>query len=220
MTAQPAEIERADQRTRLRGQSIVMTRIGGREYPLRTMPRCKTCVHPERLTIETLLVEGYPYAQIHRSLDDDEYRPSLFSLRTHVANGHMPIGAAAERALIERNYERSGRRIEEAVEEIVDHVAVTEVVMKKGFERMQKGEIAPDMADVLQAVKIMDSISQRTQTAMDQEMWIGATMAMLEDARTIMSAQQWAEYSVKLKTNPILKALAEKQGGTGDPQDI
>lgn len=205
---------------RHRGQSMIMTRIGGRDYPQYSGINCKTCQHPDRLEIENQLLAGRSYLAIHKGLPDDELRPSYQGLIRHFQAGHLPLGPASERALIERNYEATGRKIEEAVEDLVDHVTVAEMVVKKGFERMQRGEIAPEMADLLGAVKIVEQIQARTNSDLDHEMWVSATMSMLEDARGIMTQEQWAAYGRKLADNPILKALAEKQGGTGDPEDL
>lgn len=202
------------------GASMVMTRIGGRDYPTYSGAQCKTCQHPDRMQIENDLLAGRSYLSIHRSLPEDENRPSYHGLIRHFQQGHLPVGPAAERALMERRYEETGRKIEEAVDDIVDHVTVAEMVVKKGFERMQRGEIAPEMTDMLNAVKIVEAINARTNSDMDHEMWVGAAMSMLEDARSIMTADQWDAYGKKLASNPVLKALAEKQGGTGDPSDL
>lgn len=202
------------------GQSMVMTRIGGRDYPIYSGRNCKTCQHPQRMEIENALLDGRSYAQIWRALVDEERKPSYMGLISHFKNGHMPLGPASDRALMERNYEKTGRKIEEALEDLVDHVTVAEMVVKKGFERMQRGEIAPDMADMLAAVKIVDAINSRSDTDMDHEMWVSATMSLLEDARAIMNPEQWAAYGKKLAANPILKAIAAKEGGTANPDDI
>jgi hypothetical protein len=207
-------------RIRHRGTSMVMTRIGGRDYPTYSGPNCKTCQHPDRMDIENEILAGRSYLAVHKGLPDGPEKPSYNGLLNHFHAGHLPIGPAAERALMERNYEATGRRIEEAVDDIIDHITVAEMVVKKGFERMQRGEIAPEMTDLLGAVKIVESIQARTNQDMDHEMWVSATMSMLEDARAVMSPEQWETYAKKLAANPVLKALAEKQGGTGDPEDI
>lgn len=211
-----------NQPARMRPQraSMVMTRIGGRDYPMYSGGQCRTCQHPDRQEIENQLLAGRSYLSIHKSLPVDDNRPSYRGLREHFLNGHLPLGPAAERALMERKYEETGRRIEEAIDDIVDHVTVAEMVVKKGFERMQAGEIAPEMTDMLNAVKIVEAIHARTNQDMDHDMWVSATMSMLEDARNLMTPEQWAAYGRKLADNPILKALAAKQGGTGDPEDL
>lgn len=199
---------------------MVMTRIGGKDYPLYSDPRCKTCQHPDRVGIENALLVGRSYVAILNSLPEDEYKPAYRGILYHFNNGHMPLEAAAQRALIERNWIKQGKAIEDAVTDMVDHVTVAEMVVKRGFERMQAGEISPDMTDTLNAVKIVESIQSRTNADLDQEMWVSATMSMLEDARAIMSAEQWAKYGKKLAANPVLKALAAKNDGTANPEDI
>lgn len=195
-------------------QSMMMTRIGGRDYPLKSNPNCKTCQHPQRMEIENSMIEGRAVMAILRDLPQDEFRPSYEGIRTHLKNGHIPLQAATQVALIERNAKRQGLKIEETVEDLVDHITVTEMVVKRGFERMQRGEIEPEMADTLNAVKILEQIQSRTDSDMDHEMWVSATMSMLEDARQIMSPEQWDRYGKKLSSNPVLKALSEKQAAT------
>lgn len=199
---------------------MIMTRIGGKEYPLHSDPQCKTCQHPDRIDIENALLVGRSYIAILRSLPEDELRPSYRGLLNHFNAGHMPLEAAAQRALIERNWKKTGQKIEDAIEDMIDHVTVAEMVMKRGFERMQTGEIAPDMSDTLAAVKIVEQIQSRTSADLDQEMWVSATMSMLEDARALMTPEQWAKYGKKLAANPVLKALAAKNEGTANPEDI
>lgn len=199
-------------------RSMVMTRIGGRDYPMKSVGKCKTCQHPQRMEIENGLLAGRSYRALLRDLPEDEFRPSYDGLRTHFINGHMPLAAAAQVALIERNAKRQGLKIEEAVDDLVDHITVAEMVVKQGFERMQRGEIAPDMADTLNAVKIVEQIQARTNSDLDHEMWVSATMSMLEDARSIMSPDQWDAYGRKLATNPILKALSAKEQDKASPE--
>lgn len=192
-------------------RSMMLTRIGGREYPIKSIPTCRTCQHPQRDEIENAMLSGQSYLSILKALPQDDRAPSYAGLRAHFKNSHMPLDAAAQVALIERNAKRQGLKIEDAVDTLVDHITVAEMVVQKGFQRMQSGEINPEMTDVLNAVKIVEQIQSRVQGDMDNEMWVSATMSMLEDARQIMNPAQWAAYGEKLKTNPILKALADKQ---------
>lgn len=201
-------------------RSMVMTRIGGREYPMKSHPRCKTCQHPRRMDIENSLLAGRSYRGLLADLDDDDLKPSYDGIRAHFQNGHMPLHAASQVALIERNAKRQGIKIEEAVEDLVDHITVAEMVVKQGFERMQRGEIQPEMADTLAAVKIVEQIQARTNSDLDHEMWVSATMSMLEDAKSLMTPDQWTQYGRKLANNPILKALAAKEQEKANPADL
>ncbi len=196
--------------THTKARSMVMTRIGGHEYPMVSSPTCKTCQHPSRLEIENSMILGTAVMSILADLPEDDFKPSYWGIRAHFKNGHMPLEAATQVALIERNAKRQGLVIEEAVGSLVDHITVTEMVVQKGFERMQKGEIEPDLADTLNAVKIIDQIQSRNNSDLDHETWVSACMSMLEDARSIMTQEQWETYGRKLATNPILSALTAK----------
>lgn len=194
---------------------MVQVRIGGRTYPVKSVPSCKTCQHPMRLEIESALLAGRSYRAILKSLPDDEdwadLNPSYEALRSHFNNQHMPLSAAAERRLIERNYEKSGRKIEEAVDDLVDHVTAAEMVVQKGFERMSRGEIEPEVGDMLKAASFLHQVNQTSQNGIDQEAWFNAMSAYMEEVSRIMSPEQLQALGRRLNQNPTLKAIAAKR---------
>lgn len=196
---------------------MVQTMVNGRTYPMKSVPQCKTCQHPMRYDIEAAMCAGRSYRGILGMLPEEyaDTNPTYEGLRNHFTNGHMPLPAAAQRRLIERNYEKSGRKIEEAVDDLVDnYVTVAEMVVQRGVERLAAGEINPEVSDVLNAVKTLHAINQTAQAGVDQEAWQSAMMAYMEEVATIMSPEQMQALGKRLSMNPTLRALAAKREAT------
>ena len=196
--------------------SMVMTRIGGQDYPLRSEPNCKTCQSPQRTLIENELVKGRSYAVIRRELEGlpagDRGHPSAEAISDHVKNGHIPIGASLQRRLIERRAKDIGRNIETAEESLVDYVTVQQMIVSKGFERLQDGTIEPDVKDLIAASKFLHDVeASQGDNGLGEEVMLQALHAYLEVARTFIPADRWAEYGRAMASNPVLKAIAAKQ---------
>lgn len=199
--------------------SMVQTQVNGRTYAMKSVPTCKTCQHPNRFDIEAMMCEGRSYRTIQRALpegpDWEPLNPSYEALRQHFVQEHMPLPQAARRRLIERNYEKSGRKIEEAVDDLIDnYVTVAEMIVQRGTERLIAGEIDPEVSDVLNAVKTLHTINQTQQGGIDQEAWQSAMMAYMEEVSRIMAPEQLQALGKRLNQNPVLKALAAKREAT------
>lgn len=195
--------------------SMVVTRIGGVDYPMRSVPSCKTCQSPHRLAIENDLVKGLSYASIARSLVDlpggHLGNPSAEGISDHVRKGHIPVGASAQRRLIERRAKEIGRSIEDSEESLVDYVTVSQMIVARGFERMQGGEIAPDLGDVIAASKFLYQIDQSAEGGMDQEVMLQALHAYMEVARSFIPQERWQEYGALMERHPVLRAIHDQQ---------
>lgn len=194
-------------------QTLITTRIGGVDYPMKSVGGCKTCQDPYRLQIENDLVKGRSYAAIARGLEgmpeNDLGHPTGPQISEHVKRGHIPTGVSAQRRLIERRAEEIGRSIEEAEESLVDYVTVNEMIMAKGFERMQDGKIEPDMADVLNASRFLLQVDQSVAGGIDESAWRDALMAYMDTTRAFIPPERWEEYAAAMNANPVLRAMAK-----------
>jgi len=192
--------------------SMVMTRIGGKEYPLRSVPNCKTCQDPNRILIENELIRGMSYASIARSLEGKPEgslgHPGAVAISDHVKNGHLPLGPSTQRRMIERRAKDIGRSIDEAEDTLVDYVTVNQMIVSRGFERMQDGEINPDVTDVIAASKFLHQIEQTVGGGLDEQAWESAMLAYMDVARQFIPPDRWQEYGAALYQNPILRAMA------------
>lgn len=193
--------------------SMVATRIGGVDYPMRSVGSCKTCQEPNRLQIENDLVKGYSYASVARALEGmpegDLGHPNAHQISEHVKRGHVPLGVSSQRRLIERRAEEIGRSVEEAEDSLVDFVTVNQMIVNRGFERMQMGEIEPEMSDVITASRFLHQIEQSAGGGLDENAWRDALMAYMDTTRMFIPAERWDEYGAAMNANPILRAMAK-----------
>jgi hypothetical protein len=214
----------------VRPTSMVMTRIGGQDYPLRSVSTCRTCQSPHRLMIENELLKARSYAAIARSLEGmesgDLEHPTREGIGEHVKNGHMPIGPGVQRRIIERRAVEIGKNIEDSVDPLADYVTVNQMIVQKGFERLQAGDIDVDAKDIVAASKFLLSVDQSGQEGVDEQSWSDALMVYLELAVRFIPPEHQREYSDLLNANPILKAIVAKQeakaliGYTDEDDDI
>jgi hypothetical protein len=196
--------------------SMIMTRVNGRDYPLKSVPTCKTCQSPHRLWIENELLQGRGYRTIARSLPEEtaDTNPSYQGIRNHYDQQHMPINQAVQRSIIERRQKEIGRNIEEAVDEQVDKILVTEMIVHKGWELLQSSAAQPTVAETLAAVKLLNELERSSETDVDNETWVATMQVMMEAAHAIMTEDQWHTFGRSLSQNPILRALASKETQT------
>lgn len=199
------------------GPSIVAYRLGGREYPLRTNANCRVCQSPYRMSVEEELAAGRPYTAIARGLPEDA-RLSAQNVSSHYHGGHLPFDVEVHRRILERRAEKVGRSIEEGVESLVDEVSLAEVVVQRTYERMERGEIEPDVADGIRAARLLAAVGQEGDTG-DKAAWTEAFMVYFAAARRIMSAEQFAEFGAVLAANPILRALRTRAEGAEAAQE-
>lgn len=194
-------------------QSLITTRVGGVDYPMRSAGGCKTCQDPNRLQIENDLIKGLSYASIARGLEGmpegDLGHPNGAQISEHVKRGHIPTGASAQRRLIERRAEEIGKSIEEAEESLVDYVTVNQMVVAKGFERMQDGQIEPEMSDIIAASRFLLQIDQSVAGGLDENAWRDALMAYMDTTRHFIPPERWEEYGAAMNANPVLRAMAK-----------
>lgn len=193
--------------------SMITYRMGGRDYPLRSVATCKVCRSPSRFEIERELVSGRTYATIARAVSDTDPDINPRNIRDHYANGHLPMEQEASRRIIEKRAVMMGRSVEEGVDSIVSGLAVAEVVVQKGFEAIARGELRPDMKDVLMAVKILETFGTGSDGT-DESLYVEAYMIFHETASQVMSQEQFADFGRRLNANPSLRrlvAIANKQ---------
>jgi hypothetical protein len=195
--------------------ALVMTRIGGQDYPMRSVPTCKTCQSPYRADIESALVKGSSYASIARDIEARPNpgrlgHPSVNSITDHVKKGHLPIGPAAQRALIERRSKEIGLDIENEVVNLADHVTVARMVVQKGFEAIQAGDLTPDVKDVMAASKFLFEIDRQTQAGLDQETFMAVLHAYMEVATKFIPPEMFQAYGRALDAHPTLRMVTAK----------
>jgi hypothetical protein len=191
--------------------SMVMTRIGGREYPMRSVPNCKTCQSPHRLHVENLLLTaGRTFAAISRELPEDAGL-SPENLADHYNRGHMPLQLETRIRIRERRAEEIGKQLDDGATLLVDQVVAADTILQIGYERLLAGEITPDVSDMLVAAKFRQQVEREMGEAIDTEMWVSSINELLSEAEAVMPPEMWANYGQRLLKNPVLNALRQKQ---------
>lgn len=200
--------------------SVVMVEIGGRKYPMKTVPQCRTCMSPYRLEIEQAILEQRSYQKIADIVADREPgslpNPSYQSIRDHVNKGHMPIGPTAERALVEARAKDIGRDIENYAAGLADYASVNEIIIQRGMDRLARGELNPSMAELLTAIRMQHAIQSSSEEGIDAQAWQEALMAYMEVAQKFIPVDQLQSYGRALAQHPVLRAMM----GGGAPKEI
>lgn len=198
------------------GASAVMTRIGGRDYPLRSVHNCKTCQSPHRLMIENMLLEARTTAAIVRELEKEADggklgHPDKERILHHYKQGHMPLPVAAQVAIIERRAREIGADYDDAVAAIADHHTVNRLVLQRGLEALQRGEIKIDAKTLMNAIKVQHVLDAEADTGADEQAYNVAVAQLNEENKRIMSPEQYEQWQLNVSNNPILKALIEHE---------
>lgn len=199
-------------------QSMVMTRIGGHDYPMRSEPNCKTCQSPNRLYIEASLLRAQSYASIARSLSGlppgEKGHPTDEGIAAHVKNGHVPINQGIQRRIIERRAKEIGRSVEDDEDTLADYVTVNQMIVDKGLAMLAEGNLELKGTDVIAASKFLHQVEQGAGGDIDVQAWIEAVMEYMEIAQKFIPPAAWQAYSAALQKSPVLKALADRQANT------
>jgi hypothetical protein len=185
-----------------------MYRLGGVDYPLRTVAQCKVCQSPYRFEVEQEIAAGRTYKRIVDSLlvSDPEVDLSVDNLKAHYRNEHMPLQQAASRQILERRATARGLDVAGGVDVLVDGMALAETVVQKTYEAIVAGEIKPDLKDGLAAARIIETFAP-SETGADANAYAQAFMVYHEVAQQVMTGGQFEEFGRLLTNNPTLKAL-------------
>lgn len=201
--------------------SVVMVEIGGRKYPMKTAPQCRTCMSPHRLEIEQAILEGRSYGKIAAVVAEREPgvlpNPSYQSLRDHVNRGHMPIGPTADRALVEQRASQIGRDIEEYAAGLADYRSVNQIIIQRGMDRLARGELRPSMSELLTAIRLEHTMETSTDQGVDADAWQGALVAYMEVAQKFIPPEALQSYGQALAQHPVLRAM---MSGQAPPKEI
>lgn len=194
--------------------SMVMVRVGNRTVPAKTGARCRVCQSPHRAQIEAWILEGYTRPTILGQLADMEPgplgQPSEKSLRVHTDN-HLPLDARAQAAILDRRAELLGDEIEKYGGRVADHKSALSMVVLKGFDRLQKGEIQVDSATLIKAIDLAQKFEMAAEGGMDANVWRDALMEYMRIVVPFIPPERRQELSAALSESPVLAALARGQ---------
>lgn len=197
---------------RAAGTSLVTYKVGGREYPMKTVRTCKVCMSPYRFDVEEAVVAGRTYAKIVESLPED-HDLNVRNVKDHYYNGHMPLEVAASRQIVEERAARVGKRIEDSTDSLVDGVTLLNVTVQKVFEDIAAGRLQPEVADGIRAANILAQLGEYDDGGLDQQAFVEAFMVYHESAQDLMSPEQFEKFGQRLSQSPVLRALASRYDG-------
>lgn len=204
---------------RAAGNSVVTYRFGGREYPMKTVPRCLTCMSPYRFEIEKAIIQGRSYRKIEEMLGGygEEFAISHRAIADHYYRDHMPLELSDTRQVVEERARSVGKSIEDSVESLVDGVTLMQTVVRKSFEEIASGRAVPDVKSGLQAAKLLSDLGEYDGHGVDQQAYVEAFMVYQEEAERIMGPEAFAAFGEALEQNETLKALAARYEGEPVP---
>lgn len=205
-----------------RGRSLIQVKVGDRVVDAIREPKCQTCMHPARMDIETLILQGHPYRTVAAQYSEAEWTDANGETITlpkvtgnsvihHFRNGHMPVPSAAQRAIMERRAEQIGAaQYEQQTEQLVDQYIFARQVLTRTQERLLAGEIQPEVRDGIAAAKLIQDMESGNEESMDVEAWSEAVQRYFEIAQKFMPPDMWQHFTQALRTDPILKAISSR----------
>jgi hypothetical protein len=204
--------------------SVIMVDVGGRQYPMKTVPQCRTCMSPHRLEIEQAILSQHSYMSIAQTLvDRDSGRlphPGHQSIRDHVLKNHMPLGPTAERALVEQRAESIGRDIESYTSGLANYATVNEIIVQRGMDRLSRGELQPSMSELLTAIRMQHVIESTSEEGLDAAAWQEALVEYMEVAARFIPPDSLQAYGQALTQNPVLKAMMTGNHRSEEPRAL
>lgn len=152
--------------------------------------RCVICTSPEEylVQINRMLVSGVGYKEIADSTAT-QYRiigkTPLNSgmVRNHHQN-HFDFQSDALRRIIQKRQAKAAGTWEEGVDDTIDAIVTSEIIMRKGLNHVLNSETVPSVGDTLAAAKLNHELTK------DQDGREQLVAANAELARIIRAVQQ------------------------------
>lgn len=193
--------------------STVMYRVGGRRYPMHSEPRCKVCQSLEfRQEIENALLRGFSYTTVYRSLPERS-AISVSNIRDHVSNQHLPVDEAMRRVVIEEAARERGLSIEDHAGTLVDHITFAKLGVQSVVERMQRGELRPDVKDGIALAGLLARIQETAGEGVDNEVMVQAFMVYMSALKTVCTPEQVRQIGETIAANPVMAGLMQRARG-------
>ncbi|MEU9405667.1 hypothetical protein AB0E08_08170 [Streptomyces sp. NPDC048281] len=192
--------------------SMVLVRVGNRTVPAKNGARCRVCQSPHRAKIEAWILEGYTRPAILAQLADMEEgrlgHPTEKALRSHT-DRHLPLEARAEAAILERRTEQLGEEIEKFGGRVADHLSALDMVVLKGFDALQRGEIRLGASDLMKAIDLKQKIDASVEGGLDDRKWRGILMEYMKIAVEFIPPENRQAFARALSQSPVLTALSQ-----------
>jgi hypothetical protein len=90
---------------------------------------------------------------------------------------------------------------------LIDYVAANRTVIQMGMDRIAKGELQPNISEMLAAIRMEHTVQQSMDGGLDAQAWQDAMLIYMEVAQRFIPAEKMGEYGRALATNPILRGI-------------
>lgn len=200
--------------------SALMTRVGGRTYPARVVPQCKTCNSPYRTQIENALIKSYGYASIVRSLPEDAGL-SERNIMQHFQSGHLPLDESVRRVVIEQDAKERGLDIEGHETTLANHVTLAKLGVQKVLQRMMAGELEPDIKDGIAFATLLTKLEETAGDDFDRAALMQGFIVYMSAIQQVCTPEQVQQVSNLIAANPVMKSLlSASASGTAEVIDV
>ncbi len=133
-------------------------------------PRCKICKCPQRGQVDIMLSTGWSQRAVMRWLNEiygvDAFNPN--NLSTH-KNNHLSYEDTAIRRIIETQALQIGMDLEKVEDTIMTRDALMQATIQYTYNKMLKGEITPEVRDLMKGLELMDKMEkERAEVAVEE----------------------------------------------------
>jgi len=175
--------------------SLASVRLGGRTYPVKTVPTCRTCSSPKRRLIEEALVRGEAPGTIAQTLPDAGVTATNIS--NHFKRGHLPlVEAAADFA--EDDARQRGEALEPVATAMAGDLTFARAVLGRALARVVSGAEEPSIRDGLAAEALLAKFDRRD----GDTDYRHAFMAAMSVAGNILDAESFERFTTALSRHP------------------
>lgn len=184
-----------------------MYRLGGRMYPMRTVPQCKVCQSHYRVEIERLLLRTYGYTAIWKSLPPQAQEAlNVRNIADH-AKSHLPVEESIRNAAVTARAKEIGLDIEASEQALVDHISFAKVGIQQVYEGMRDGTLVPDVKDGIAFANLLLKVEEVAGGGVDNEAMSQGFMAYLMAMNAVCTPEQMRQIGQRLQANPVMKSL-------------
>ncbi len=185
--------------------ALAAIQVGGRAYPVVSVPTCRVCAASNRIDIERDLVRGRAPATIVADLPLGT-RLTSRNVADH-ARKHLPVNNREVVSAMYKDALERGDVMRPAAERLVDHEDFLRIVVGTVRTRIMAGEEIPRTRDALAAVAILDRITADALDGVQKEDLDRAFTAHFQAAKSLLPQAMLNEFVRLLNEDPILAEL-------------
>lgn len=204
-------------------KSIVQVKVGSREYSMVRSTRCAVCMHPGRFTIEEKMLLNFGYPAIVRFIaeqpeirkDDGSVETWPELTRTQLINhrnaGHVAANAEILHEFAQRRAEILGFDFETSSGALTDHYIGVQMVLQDGIERLVRGEIKPEVKDLLAASKMLADLENNNKQDATIEQYQELIPLFFAVVQKRVPAETFKVIMGEIQTHPVVKKYQQQQ---------